>query len=270
VSETLLARYDALLLDLDGTVYRGHDAVPGAPEAVASARRHGTAVRFVTNNASRPPQLVADHLGEIGFAAAAEEVSTSAQAGAALVADRIPAGSKVLVLGAEALADEVRLRGLEPVRDPEGVSAVVQGFSPDIGWAQLADASVAIRAGALWVACNVDATLPTERGLLPGNGSLVAVLRTANGVEPLVAGKPAAPLLAGAAESAGAVRPLVVGDRLDTDVLGAVNAGMDSLLVLTGVSTRAEALALPEHQRPTYVADDLSALVLPADELRLR
>ncbi|HEV7906885.1 MAG TPA: HAD-IIA family hydrolase [Pseudonocardiaceae bacterium] len=269
MSESLLDRYDALLIDLDGTVYRGRGAVPGAAEAVASARRHGTGIRFVTNNASRAPQEVADHLDEIGFDAVVEEVSTSAQAGAAMLADRLPAGSAVLVLGTDALADEVRQRGLEPVREAEGAVAVVQGMSQDLGWCDLAEACVAIRRGALWVACNVDVTLPTERGLLPGNGALVAALKAATNAEPLVAGKPAAPLLEQAAKSLGAQRPLVIGDRLDTDIAGAVNAGMDSLLVLTGVSTESDVRAAPADRRPTYVAADLSVLDRPADELSL-
>ncbi|WP_158853001.1 HAD-IIA family hydrolase [Saccharothrix deserti] len=256
----LLARYDALLLDLDGTVYRGREAVPGAVEAVAAAREHGTGIRFVTNNASRSPEAVAEHLTELGFHAALDEVSTSAQAGAAMLLDLVPQGSHVLVLGTAALAEQVRLRGFQPTDSAEHAQAVVQGLSQELGWRELAEACVAIRKGARWVACNVDATLPTERGLLPGNGAMVAALRTATGVEPLVAGKPATPLLEQAAKSAGAQRPLVVGDRLDTDIAGAVNAGMDSLLVLTGVSTEAEADGLPEEQRPTYVAADLSVL----------
>ncbi|WP_447008780.1 HAD-IIA family hydrolase [Saccharothrix sp. DSM 118769] len=256
----LLARYDALLLDLDGTVYRGREVVPGAVEAVAAAREHGSAIRFVTNNASRSPEDVAEHLNELGFRTNVDEVSTSAQAGAAMLLDLVPQGERVLVLGTDALAEQVRVRGFEPTRDAAGAAAVVQGLSQDLGWRELAEACVAVRAGAKWVACNVDATLPTERGLLPGNGALVAALRTATGVEPLVAGKPATPLLEQAAKSAGAQRPLVVGDRLDTDIAGAVNAGMDSLLVLTGVSTEAEAKALPEDRRPTHVAADLSIL----------
>jgi len=261
VTETLLARYDALLLDLDGTVYRGKDPVPGAADAVAAARAQGVGIRFVTNNASRAAQDVVDHLVEIGFNAVLDEVSTSGQAAAAMLAERVPAGSAVLVLGTAALETEVRLVGLTPVRSAEGAVAVVQGLSQDMGWRELAEACVAIRGGALWVACNADVTLPTERGLLPGCGALVAALKAATDREPLIAGKPAAPLLEQAAKSLGASRPLVVGDRLDTDIAGAVNAGMDSLLVLTGVSTEAEALALPVEWRPTHVAADLSGLL---------
>ncbi|KAA2252897.1 HAD-IIA family hydrolase [Solihabitans fulvus] len=262
----MLDDYDALLLDLDGTVYRGGEAVPGAAEAVASAREQGVAVRFVTNNASRAPQQVAEHLSQLGFGAAVREVSTSAQAAAAVLATRVPAGSSVLVLGTEALADEVRSVGLVPVRTAEGAVAVVQGLSQDLGWRHLAEACVAIRAGAQWVACNVDATLPTERGQLPGNGALVAALRTATGVEPVVAGKPARPLMDQAVASTDATRPLVVGDRLDTDIAGARAAGLDSLLVLTGVSTPVELLAAQEELRPTHVSADLSCVLRPAAE----
>ncbi|HEX8866879.1 MAG TPA: HAD-IIA family hydrolase [Lentzea sp.] len=260
MSETLVDRYDALLIDLDGTVYRGKEVIPGAAEEIARARAKGLGIRFVTNNASRSPQAVADHLVELGFETTIDEVSTSAQAGAAMLADRLPKRSTVLVLGTKALEAEVFKRGLIPTDTAEGAVAVLQGLSMDLGWRELAEAAVAIRQGALWVACNVDATLPTERGLLPGNGSMVAALRTATGQEPLVAGKPATPLLQQAAKELQAHRPLVIGDRLDTDILGAVNAGMDSLLVLTGVSTAEEAQALPEDQRPTYVGADLSVL----------
>ncbi|MFD5831232.1 HAD-IIA family hydrolase [Lentzea sp. NPDC060358] len=260
MSETLVDRYDALLIDLDGTVYRGAEVVPGAVEAVARARAHGVGIRFVTNNASRSPQAVAEHLLELGFDTSVEEVSTSSQAGAAMLAERLPQHSTVLVLGTKALEAEVLKRGLTPTDTAEGAVAVLQGLSMDLGWRELAEAAVAIRSGALWVACNVDVTLPTERGLLPGNGSLVAALKAATDQEPLVAGKPATPLLQQAAKDLGAHRPLVIGDRLDTDVLGAVNAGMDSLLVLTGVSTEEDAQALPAAQRPTYVGADLSVL----------
>ena len=137
---------------------------------------------------------------------------------------------------------------------------MVQGLSKDTGWRDLAEACVAIRAGALWVACNVDPTLPTERGPLPGNGSLVTALRAATSSEPVIAGKPATPLLDEAQKSADARNPLVIGDRLDTDIAGAVAAGMDSLLVLTGVATAQDLLDAPEDMRPTFVAHDVEAV----------
>ena len=266
----LLTEYDALLLDLDGTVYRGGEAVPGAVDAIRAGRQRGTGIRFVTNNASRTPAHVAAHLTELGFDATDEEVSTSSQAAAAVLAERLNPGDTVLVVGAQALVDEVAAAGLTTTREfSADVAAVVQGHSPDTGWPLLAEACLAIRAGALWVASNVDATLPTERGLLPGNGSMVAALRAATDVEPVVAGKPARPLMDQAIRSANARRPLVVGDRLDTDILGASGAELDALLVLTGVATPAELLAAPEPLRPRYLAADRSGLLSPISEVEI-
>jgi HAD superfamily hydrolase (TIGR01450 family) len=258
---SLLDDYDALLFDLDGTIYRGEEVVPGADRAVDAAHAHGTKVRFVTNNASRGPEEVAGHLTRLGVRATPEEVSTSAQAGAAVLAGKLQPGTTVLVVGTDALVHEVELRGLRTTRThSDAVQAVVQGLNKDTSWRDLAEACLAIRAGALWVACNVDPTLPTERGALPGNGSLVAALRAATSTEPLVAGKPATPLLDEARRSAAAKNPLVVGDRLDTDVAGAVAAGLDSLLVLTGVATAQDLLDAPEDMRPTFVARDVEAV----------
>jgi glycerol-1-phosphatase len=258
---SLLDDYDALLLDLDGTVYRGEEPVPGAGDAVSVARQHDVTVRFVTNNASRSPDEVASHLTRIGIAASPGEVSTSSQAAAAVLAEKLQPGTTVLVVGSDALVHEVELKNLATTRThSDAVQAVVQGLSKDVGWRDLAEATVAIRAGALWVACNVDPTLPTERGPLPGNGSLVAALRTATGSEPLVAGKPATPLMDEAQRSADARRPLVVGDRLDTDIAGGVNAGLDSLLVFSGVSTPQDLLDATEDMRPTYIGHDMGAV----------
>jgi HAD superfamily hydrolase (TIGR01457 family) len=258
---SLLTDYDALLLDLDGTVYRGGSAIPGAEDAVRAAHQAGVAVRFVTNNAARSPESVAEHLNRLGIPAKHDEISTSAQAGAGMLADRVPTGADVLVLGSDALAAEVSALGFVPVRVAgPNVRAVVQGLSQDTGWRELAEACVAIRAGALWVACNADVTLPTERGLLPGNGAMVAAVRVATDVTPLVAGKPERPLMTEAIRAAGARHPLAVGDRLDTDIAGGVHVGIDSLLVLTGVSTAADLLAAPADRRPTYVAADLTGI----------
>jgi glycerol 3-phosphatase-2 len=268
VSDTLLNTYDAVLLDLDGTVYRGGSALPGAEEAVSAARTSGVAVRFVTNNASRSPQDVATHLCGLGVSAEVAEVSTSAQAAGTVLARQLPAGAEVLVFGTDALAEVVSAVDLRPVRKfTETVAGVVQGLNQDAGWRDLAEACLSIRAGALWVACNVDATLPTERGELPGNGAMVAALRAATGREPIVAGKPARPLLDEAVRAAGAHRPLFVGDRLDTDIAGADAVGMDSLFVLTGVSSAADVLVGPQRLRPTYIAANLSAIHGTVDEL---
>ncbi|MBC3191626.1 HAD hydrolase-like protein [Pseudonocardia sp. C8] len=265
MTDDLLSRHDVLLADLDGTLYRGPAVVPGAVEAVRGAADRGVPTVYVTNNASRSPAEVAAHLVELGFPAAVGDVRASSQAAAAMLAEQLPAGAPVLVVGTSALADEVRARGLTVVETADGAAAVVQGHSPDTGWRQLAEAVVAVRAGARWVATNVDATLPTERGPMPGNGSMVHVVRTASGGEPQVAGKPGARLLREA--QGGATRPLVVGDRLDTDIEGANALGAPSLMVLTGVSGAAELLAAPPELRPTYLGADLAALTRHPDEL---
>jgi glycerol-1-phosphatase len=262
----LLHLHDALLADLDGTLYRGPVAVPGAVQAVRAAAQRGVRTVYVTNNASRRPAAVAEHLAELGFPAGTDDVVASSQAAAALLAEQLQAGAKVLVVGTEALADEVVARGLQVTGGSDDAVAVVQGHSPDTGWRQLAEATVAVRAGALWVACNTDLTLPTERGPLPGNGAMVDVVRTATGQEPQVAGKPGPALLHEAVRRVGAQRPLMIGDRLDTDIEGGRAAGMATLLVLTGVSDAAELLAAPPERRPDFVAADLDGLLAePAD-----
>ncbi|GAB3507566.1 HAD-IIA family hydrolase [Amycolatopsis cihanbeyliensis] len=263
-------RHDAVLFDLDGTLYHGARPIPGAAEGVNGVRAAGTPVRFVTNNASKAASAVADHLAELGIPADTAEVSTSSQAAASVLGERLPTGATVLVVGTAALAEEVAGAGLRPVREASAeVAAVVQGHSPDTCWGDLAEACVAVRAGARWVACNVDPTLPTERGQLPGNGSMVTALRTATGRAPLVAGKPEPPLFRAAASSAGASSALVVGDRLDTDIAGAVRAGLEALVVLTGVTTPAVLLAAEPAERPQYLAADLTALTAPMGELRI-
>lgn len=264
---TLAQEHDCLLLDLDGTVFRGHEATEGSVETLAAVDAR---TLYVTNNASRGPDQVAEHLTSLGFAAVADDVVTSAQSAARLLAGQLAAGSKVLVIGTEALADEVRNVALHPVRswDDDPV-AVVQGHSPETGWPILAEAALAIRAGALWVAANVDRTLPSERGLLPGNGSMVAALCAATDQQPQVAGKPQPTLMNDALARGRFESPLVVGDRLDTDIAGANAAGLPSLLVLTGVSTAAEMVHAVPGERPTHLAPDLRSLREPGDALRI-
>lgn len=263
--------YDAVLLDVDGTVIRGAETVPEAPDVINELRQAGYAVQFVTNNASRTPDEIAEHLTGLGVPTAAADIVTSGQAAGALLANRLPTDAAVLIVGADALAAEVRLVGLTPVTAAsEDPVAVVQGHSPRTGWTQLAEACLAIRGGAMWVACNVDRTLPTERGLLPGNGAMVAALQAATDREPTVAGKPARPLLDTAMERAGAQRPLVVGDRLDTDIAGARAAELDSLLVLSGVADAVALLAAPPEHRPSHLGADLRVLRGSIEQTRIQ
>jgi HAD superfamily hydrolase (TIGR01450 family) len=259
----LVDLFDTGLFDLDGVVYVGKDPVPGGPQALERARSGGMRVAFITNNAARTPDTVVAHLRAIGVAASVGDVVTSAQAGAGLLAQQLSPGTRVLVVGGDGLVEALRERGFVPVSSSDQAAAVIQGFHPEVGWKQLAEGAYALRTGVPWVATNVDVTLPTERGLAPGNGALVEVLRLATGRSPVVAGKPKPPLFTEAATRTGADRPLVIGDRLDTDIEVARAAGMPSLAVLTGVTTLADLVTAPPERRPTYVARDLGGLFVP-------
>lgn len=259
----LHAAFDLALLDLDGVIYVGPSAVPGAAEALQAVRAAGMHVRFVTNNASRTPEVVADQLTRLEVPASPGEVVTSSQVAAGMLARRLPPGSPVLVIGGIGLRHALTAEGLVPVDSVEaGPVAVVQGFAPELGWRQLAEASRAVRDGLFWMATNLDLTLPTDFGPAPGNGSLVRAVATAAGRGPDdVAGKPRPGAFVEAARKAGSTRPLVVGDRLDTDLEGARAAQMPGLLVMTGVTDVSALLSAPAGQRPTYVGRDLWALL---------
>ena len=256
--------YDAAMFDLDGVVYLGPVAVPGAAEGIAALRQRNTRVGFVTNNAARPPAAVAAHLVELGIPATTEDVVTSAQAGAHLVRNRFGPGARVLIVGGEGVAVALAEAGLVGVwsADEEPV-AVLQGWGAELTWQQLNEAAIAIHRGAHWVATNTDPTRPTDRGLVPGNGAAVAAVAMAVPVTPEVAGKPYRPLLDDTVARLGARRPVFVGDRLDTDIAGAVNAGLDSMLVLTGSHSAADLLAARPGERPTHLGNDLRALLEP-------
>lgn len=262
--EPLATRYDLALVDLDGVAYRGHEPIAGAAEGLDGARSAGMRLVFVTNNASREPEQVADQLVGLGIPTAPHEVMTAAQAAAELLATRVPAGAPVLVVGGAGLLTAVRAKGYEVVASADDAPvAVVQGFAPELGWAQLAEAAYAVQRGAWHVASNLDLSLPTARGFAPGNGSLVGAVRAATGVEPASAGKPSPTMYRLAVERAGARAPLVVGDRLDTDLAGARAGDIPGLHVLTGVSSaRDDVLAVP-GERPHFIGADLLALLEP-------
>ncbi|WP_103503850.1 MULTISPECIES: HAD hydrolase-like protein [unclassified Streptomyces] len=265
--EPLAARYDTALLDLDGVVYVGGAAVEHAVPSLLTARDGGMRLAYVTNNAARTPETVAGHLSELGLPAVPAEVVTSAQAVARLIAEAVEPGSRVLFVGAEGLRTALLERGLLPVESAdEDPAAVVQGYGgPDLPWGRLVEASIAVNRGVPWFASNTDLTIPTPRGVGPGNGAAVEVVRIATGGarQPVVAGKPLPPMHRETVIRTGARTPLVVGDRLDTDIEGAHNGGVDSLLVLTGVTDGAQLLAAPPEHRPTYLAADLRGLLAP-------
>jgi glycerol 3-phosphatase-2 len=256
--------YDVALLDLDGVVYLGSTVIDGVADALDSVRTAGMRLAFVTNNASRTPAAVADMLSGMGVAATADEVTTSAQAACHVLADKLPAGAKVLVVGTTGLIEAARERGFTLVGSADDEpAAVVQGYGPNVGWKDLAEATVAVRRGAWYVATNLDSTVPSARGALPGNGSLVGVVRATTGVTPTSTGKPDPAMHRESVQRSGAKRPIVVGDRLDTDIEGAGRVGCDSMLVLTGVTTAADLLAAVPEQRPTYVAASVRGLLEP-------
>ena len=263
-ADPLDTAYDVALLDLDGTVYLSGAAIPGAPEALRKADAAGMRLAYVTNNAFRTPAAIAELLTSFGVAATPNDVVTSAQAAARLLAERLPAGAPVLVVGGNGLRTALRERGLRPVSTAAArPRAVVQGYSPNIDYSLLTEGGLAVAAGALFVASNADLTLPSSRGNQPGNGSFIQVIATATGVKPLVAGKPEPPLHHESVLRTGAKHPLVVGDRLDTDIESACRVDADSLLVLTGVTGLTEAVLASPEQRPTYIAEDLAGLLEP-------
>jgi glycerol 3-phosphatase-2 len=262
------AVHDVALLDLDGVVYVGPHAVPGAAEALERAATLGLRSVYVTNNASRPPSAVAEQLRSLGVAADEGDVVTSAQLAAGILARRLPAGAKVLVVGGAGLHEALSAEGLVPVTTMDDEpAAVVQGFAPEVGWRDLAEGARAVRSGLLWVATNLDLTVPTPHGPAPGNGSLVAAVAAAGGRPPdEVAGKPGPRAFRDAAARAGSRRPLVVGDRLDTDLEGARAAQIPGLLVLTGITGVSELLAATRGVRPDLVGRDLGALLVAHPE----
>lgn len=277
----LVDDYDAAILDLDGVVYRGADPVPGVPEALRELQQRGTRTGYVTNNAARTPADVAAHLHRLGVPAAETDVVTSAQAGARMLADRHGDAARILALGADGVRVALSDAGLMPVtRADERPVAVLQGFDPELEWERLSQAALAIQQGAEWVATNTDPTRPTDRGLEPGNGAAVSALCTAVGQEPDIAGKPYAPLMSETLRRLDATHPVVVGDRLDTDIAGAAAVGADGMLVLTGAHGPSDCFTAPGPHRPAHVgwsaADLLRAPAAPdsvvasADNERLR
>ncbi|NJC22012.1 HAD superfamily hydrolase (TIGR01450 family) [Arthrobacter pigmenti] len=261
---TLVQGFGALLADLDGVVYAGPAAIPGAIDALEGLAGAGVALAYITNNASRSSAEVAAHLRELGAPAEARQVYGSALAGAELLAGIVPRGASVLVTGSAILAQHVAEQGLVPVSTADPLpDAVIQGFEPTLGWKDLAEAAFAVAGGAVWVATNTDMSIPQARGIAPGNGTLVAAVSAATGKQPLVAGKPEAQLFRTAASHLGVNMALVVGDRLDTDILGGNRAGLATALVLTGVDTVESALAAVSDQRPTYLLGNLGELHKP-------
>ncbi|MGW9169196.1 HAD-IIA family hydrolase [Agromyces sp. NPDC055658] len=273
---TPLDGVDAVFADLDGVVYAGAGAIPHAVESLNLAKR-SRAVGYITNNASRSDASVAGHLTDLGLEAAPNDVVTSPQAAMRLLEGHVAPGALVFVVGGEGIEVELRKRGYRVTRSADDrPDALVQGFTPEIGWKDLAEAAFALhaddpgidgadasRGGIPWIATNMDWTIPVARGIAPGNGTLVSAVHTAVGRLPLVAGKPETPIFDEARRRFDAANPLVVGDRLDTDILGANRAGMASAIVLTGIDRAKQLLAADAASRPDFILSDLRGLHEP-------
>nr|WP_253259686.1 HAD-IIA family hydrolase [Subtercola boreus] len=267
MASTPLDGVDVILADLDGVVYTGRNAIEHAVDALGRAVRDGVAVGYITNNASRTDVQVAEHLTSFGLTVAPRDVVTSPQAAVLLLAGLVPAGSTILVVGGEGLTSEVEKAGFSVTRQAsDNPAAVIQGFAPTVAWTDLAQASFALHTGIPWVATNTDWTIPVEGGIAPGNGTLVSAVHTAVGILPVVGGKPEKAIFDAAVERFDAKTPLFIGDRLDTDIVGANRAGMRSVHVLTGIDGPKQLLAADKDSRPTFILDDLRGLFEPYPE----
>lgn len=266
---TPLDGVDVILADLDGVVYAGSGAVPHAVDSLTAARAAGRRLGYITNNASRTDATVADQLTSLGLPTTPNEIVTSPQAAVRLLKTLIPERSTVLVVGGDGLVDELHKAGFAVTRSADdSPAAVVQGFAPEVAWTDLAEAAFALKTpveegGIAWVATNTDWTIPRDRGVAPGNGTLVSAVHTAIGRLATVAGKPERPIFDEAVARFGAENPLFIGDRLDTDIQGAVTAEIASAIVLTGIDRPKHILAAAPNQRPTYILGDLRELSQP-------
>lgn len=268
---TPLDGIDTVLADLDGVVYAGPGALPFAVESLNAAAER-VRLGYITNNASRTDASVAAHLTSLGLEVAPHDVVTSPQAAMRLLADIVPAPATILVVGGDGLVDELQKAGYTVTRSSQNSpQAVVQGFAPEVAWTDLAEAAFALQVpedegGIPWIATNTDWTIPRERGVAPGNGTLVSAVHTAVGRLATVAGKPETPIFDEALARFDAKKALFIGDRLDTDIMGANRVGIDSVLVLTGIDRPKHVLAAPEGSRPTYILSDLRELHQPYPE----
>jgi glycerol-1-phosphatase len=265
---TPLDGVDLVLADLDGVIYTGRNAIPHAVESINTAQAT-IRVGYITNNASRTPASVAEHLNGLGLRVSPDDVVTSPQAAVKLLAGLVPAGSTILVVGGAGLLDVVTSAGFVPTDSADDKpAAVIQGFAPEVGWRQLAEASYALKRdadgnGIPWVATNTDWTIPQERGIAPGNGTLVSAVHTTVGILPVVAGKPERAIFDEATTRFGASTPVFIGDRLDTDILGANRAGIASIMVLTGIDGAKQVIAAGPEERPHFLLEDLRGLTEP-------
>jgi HAD superfamily hydrolase (TIGR01450 family) len=259
----VVADYDLVMMDLDGVVYISKRVIEGVPAVLDQLVARGVAHAYITNNASRTPEAVAEQLRSLGLPAEVSDVVTSAQAAARLLRTRFGDGAAVVCLGATGLREALAAETLVPVGVNDDGVALATGYGPDVLWKEIMRAAVRVREGLPWVASNTDGSIPTDFGVAPGHGVFVKMLSGFAEVAPEVAGKPEHPLFDETIRRVGGSRPLMVGDRLDTDILGANRAGLDSLLVLTGVSGLEDLVSASPELRPSYLSTTLSGLFAP-------
>ena len=256
-----LSAIRALIIDLDGVLWRGRAFLPGVADFFETLRARQLPFVLATNNATASPAAIQQRLKDAGIEIESDEVMTSAMAAAAYAGDNLPAGSNVLVIGEAALHDALRVQGLQVTAQADGSRAVIVGMDRSLAWPQLAEACLAIRAGAAFIGTNPDVSFPTERGQVPGNGATLAALQAATDVEPTIIGKPEPLLYEQALRRMGvpAGQTLVLGDRIETDILGGLRIGAPTGLLLTGVTHRH--LLGDSDIQPDYVFEDLAAVV---------
>ncbi|UBH16001.1 TIGR01457 family HAD-type hydrolase [Macrococcus armenti] len=254
-----MKKYRGYLLDLDGTMYAGTRVIEGAKEFIEYLSNHNLPYLFVTNNASKRPDEVAEKLTQMGFVATADNVVTSAMATASYIAAESP-GATVYVIGGTGIRQALTDEGLV-IKDSEHVDYVVIGLDVDINYEKLSTACLAVRNGAKFISTNPDTSIPTERGFLPGNGALTSVITVSTGVEPKFIGKPMETIMNKAVDIIKLPKEeiVMIGDLYMTDIMSGINAGIDTLHVQTGVSTYEQVMA--EQVPPTYSVKNLMEVI---------
>ena len=249
----------AFVLDMDGVIYRGNTVLPGAPELIARLRQEGIPFLFLTNNSTTPSGDVAKRLCSMGIKASSEDIMTSADATAAFLAGEYRS-ARVLVIGEAGIRQALTAVGFELTTDQRLADVVVVGMDREATYEQLKHASLAIQRGARFIATNLDASLPSEEGLIPGAGSLVGMLEIASGVKAQAIGKPAPDIFRQALVRLGVSHEIsaTVGDRPETDIVGGQAAGLKTIAVLTGVARRDDFAAM--QQPPDWIFEDLNEL----------
>lgn len=254
-----MKKYKGYLLDLDGTMYAGTEVIEGAKEFIAYLADNNFPYLFVTNNASKRPDEVADKLSKMGFVAHADNVVTSAMATASYIADEKP-NATVYVIGGTGIRHALEEEGLV-IKDDEHVDYAVIGLDVDINYEKLSKACLAVRNGAKFISTNPDTSIPTERGFLPGNGALTSVITVSTGVEPKFIGKPMPTIMNKAVDMIGLDKSelVMIGDLYMTDIMSGINSDIDTLHVQTGVSTYEQVMA--EAVPPTYSVKNLLEVI---------